>query len=528
MGTMLHLVHILRQGGPWLLFALCSTSLTAQSLFVDGALITVQNGTEVHISGDVITQGTAELRNNGTLFMDREFFHNGTGNCFGNSQGTVVLNGNFQTIGGFGTPVFNNLVLAGTGDKYLNNHIEVGGAYAAPAGVLQLNDRRFDLSARSITVRNPAPSAIQHTTGQLISETDPTIGYGTLRWNIGQPAAGSTYSIPFGNASSGDDLPVTWTITAPGSGANGWVSFSTYPTDPFGAPNNRPLPTGLTALTDMMGLENAPNVLDRWWVVDAGGYSTAPMADLSFAYRDSEWNSGNNTIVEDGLMLQDFRDGQWHYPPAMVNSGTNHLNTFAQLLRPALWTASSMLSPLPVELLIFTGERLDAEQVLLRWATATERDNAGFELWRRVEGEPDFSMVGRVDGAGQSQSMLQYTFIDPNPTEAVSYYRLRQVDTDGRSSDSPVVAVQGMRPTAALLVYPNPATDQVNVMVPEAVAGLLVLHDMSGRPVLQHYCTGAGPLERLSLHGVAPGTYLLLFTGADRPMNASARVVVAH
>ncbi|MBK7556277.1 MAG: hypothetical protein IPI55_17275 [Flavobacteriales bacterium] len=102
--------------------------------------------------------------------------------------------------------------------------------------------------------------------------------------------------IPFGNDVTNDYLPLIFGITAPGSGGSGSITCSTYPTDPFVAPNNRPLPTGLTSLTDLSGTENAPNVVDRFWPMRTDDYSIPPTATITFTYRDGEWNTGTNTI----------------------------------------------------------------------------------------------------------------------------------------------------------------------------------------------------------------------------------------
>lgn len=528
METLITLLRMLRHFGPWLVLVLTSISLRAQSLFVNDALVTITTGTEVHLSGDLITHAAAELRNNGTIHLDRDLFHNGTGNCFGNSQGTVVLNGNWQTIGGSGTPVFNNLLLAGTGDKSLNNHIEVGGAMATPSGVLHLNDRRLHLSSHSVTVRNPSPLAIQRTTGQLISETDPTIGYGTVRWNIGQATTGSAYVIPFGNELTGHDLPFMVTVTDPGEGPTGWLSMATYPTDPMPWPNNRPLPDGLTELMSMTGPENAPFTLDRWWVMETGGYTQPPMADLSFTYRDSEWNSGTNMMTEDGLMLQDHRDGQWHFPPSLVIPTEDRLITTNAILRNSIWTASSMGSPLPVTLLRFEGERRDRQTVGLDWSTASEQNSDGFEVWRMIEGEVDFTKRGWVDAVGFSTSPKHYTWTDDNPTDQVSYYMLKQVDLDGGQQPSPVVAVQGMALPGGFRLYPNPANDAVLVDLPSAVEGALHVFDGSGRSVITQLVTGLSSVERIHVSHLAPGAYMLRFQPGDGSMDSFARLVVSR
>ncbi|MBS1583096.1 MAG: T9SS type A sorting domain-containing protein [Bacteroidetes bacterium] len=481
-------------------------------LFSSSASITITTGADVHVQGGLLNHGNGVVSNDGTLYVSGDLTHDATGTCFGASAGEVVLDGGAQSIGGVSGIVFNDLTLAGTGDKTLLRDTEVGGAYPGPAGVLQLSDRRLLLNSHTLAVHTGSSTAVQRTTGFIVSETDPLLGYGTLRWDIGQQAvAGNEFVFPFGNAVSGDYLPVSVTITDPGTGVNGWLALSAYPTDPTPSPNNRPLPTGLSVLTDLGGTENAPSVLDRWWVMATGGYAQAPVADLRFTYRDSEWNSGLNLITEATLMLQDLWNGVWQHPPSVVSPVANTLSTTGRTLRNGPWTAATAGSPLPIELLAFTGERVDAREVMLRWSTATEQDNAGFEVWRMIEGEEGFRQVGWVDGAGDSQAKLDYTLPDDNPTRYVSYYKLRQVDLDGQSAWSPTVAVLGTSTEGRCVLFPNPANDRFFVDTdPDGIRSVLLL-DGSGRRVKEWSWQPQG----FTVDDLPAGLYTVVLAGTD-------------
>ncbi len=143
---------------------------------------------------------------------------------------------------------------------------------------------------------------------------------------------------------------------------------------------------------------------------------------------------------------------------------------------------TNMGLPLPVELLAFGADRVDARHVRVVWTTGSERINAGFEVWRRMEGESEFTAVGWVEGAGNSATPLDYAWVDVNPSASVSYYRLRQLDTDGGAVLSEQVAVEGAR-TMRLSGFPNPAHDQLTLSgITEDVVRLDLL-DASGRHV---------------------------------------------
>lgn len=480
----------------------CVSEANAQLLTNNGAAITITGG-DVQVNGSLTNASTGLIGNDGTITLTGDLVHNAANNCFGTSQGAVVLAGGVQTIGGSSVAAFNDLTLAGTGAKTLQQDVQVGGAYAAPSGVLQLNDRPLVLNTFDLSVNNANTDAIQRTTGYIVSEQDPTAGYARVRWNIGEASVGTSYVIPFGNSVTDSYLPFTATITAAGTGASGWIAMATYSTNTAGSPNNRPLPAGLPSLIDVSGVENAPNVLDRWWVMESGGYTAVPMAAASFTYRDSEWSTGTNAIVEGALQLE-RQAGVWTMIPTVTNIGANTLAGSAQPLTASSWTAAELDAPLPVELIVFTGERLNERDVLLQWSTASERDNAGFEVWRKIEGEEAFTEVGWVNGAGTSQGLLNYELVDENAATSMSYYQLKQVDHDGQSTWSPVVAVAGASQRSAITLYPNPARDTFFVLGDRATWTGVSLLDASGRMVREW-----SPDAQFDLGGLPGGVYVV-------------------
>jgi hypothetical protein len=235
---------------------------------------------------------------------------------------------------------------------------------------------------------------------------------------------------------------------------------------------------------DMSGMENAPNVLDRWWVMEADNYTSAPVANTTFTYRDSEWSTGTNTIVEGALQLE-RQMGVWNMFPTVTNIAGNTMTASGIPLMTSSWTAATLATPLPVELLSFTGMRLNEREVQLSWSTATEHNNAGFEIWRMIEGEVDFTEVGWVDGGGNSQQLITYMHPDDNRASKTSYYKLKQVDHDGQLTWTPVVAVHGRAIAASTIAYPNPATSHTVLGgLPESTSAI-ALHDAAGRIVKQ-------------------------------------------
>ena len=181
----------------------------------------------------------------------------------------------------------------------------------------------------------------------------------------------------------------------------------------------------------------------------------------------------------------------------------------SQILISNVKLTSGNGSPLPVELTRFAATT-KGQSVNVDWATASEKNNDRFEIQRSATGEV-FETVGTVKGQGNTSSAHNYAFVDSRPLAGLSYYRLRQVDTDGTTAFSPVATVQ-WAPRADAAVYPNPTTGQVTLPVASYGAAYRILNPL-GQVVLR----GAVPANgRLDTSSLPKGAYLLELTSADR------------
>lgn len=97
-------------------------------------------------------------------------------------------------------------------------------------------------------------------------------------------------------------------------------------------------------------------------------------------------------------------------------------------------------TPLPVLLLDFSGENQDKINHLL-WSTATEINNDYFNVERSDDGI-SFNTIGRVNGHGNSNQVINYSFDDKYYTERINYYRLKQVDFNGVFKYSETISVK--------------------------------------------------------------------------------------
>lgn len=180
-----------------------------------------------------------------------------------------------------------------------------------------------------------------------------------------------------------------------------------------------------------------------------------------------------------------------------------------------LWNEGCPSSTLPIELL---AQRVECSegQVRVSWSTASEQGSSHFNI-ERSDDAREWSTVGEVPGAGFSQQLLEYHWVDPEPQPAsVVYYRLRQVDRDGQEEVFDVMPLLNCSPERATIsVFPVPADQLLNVVVHTLSTSrdeaLIVVRDAACRPVFQQrmaLLAGQGRAQ-LDLDEWQAGIYLL-------------------
>jgi hypothetical protein len=193
------------------------------------------------------------------------------------------------------------------------------------------------------------------------------------------------------------------------------------------------------------------------WVFGAGDQNTlADNAANENQYPNTKWetNGMTNFIGFRGVLGGATRYGWIRLTRANHTTWTivdwAYENTGA-----AITTGSTTL---PVELVSFKAV-LENKTTLLSWKTATETDNAGYDIERSTDGKK-FQSIGWVEGKGTTQVAQNYTYQDATMTEGKTYYyRLRQVDFSGKFEFSQVVSVtHGTKGINVGDFYPNPST----------------------------------------------------------------------
>ena len=182
----------------------------------------------------------------------------------------------------------------------------------------------------------------------------------------------------------------------------------------------------------------------------------------------------------------------------VANCGENELWTIDEVT-----IGSNSSSPLPVALKSFTAAA-SAKGTQLQWVTASEKNNAAFEVQRGATAE-QFQTIGRVDGQGTSSQGHSYSWVDKQPLLGLSYYRLRQLDYDGTESFSPVAVVQQSTDLLAASFSPNPSAGFVTLAPALGDVQYRVLNSL-GQSVLTGKASGGSTVDMQSLRA---GSYFL-------------------
>lgn len=218
-----------------------------------------------------------------------------------------------------------------------------------------------------------------------------------------------------------------------------------------------------------------------------------------------------------------MHDPQYRVAIAWQNSAYN------QPPYPSFFLGTDMATPptsniytvggpvLPIKLVSFKA-KANTDKVLLNWSTASESNNRLFTIERSSDGI-NFQEIAKVNGAGNSNAILNYALVDHSPFIGINYYRLRQTDYDGKSTLSEIQAVNILQGLALLTISPNPVNHEVRLGFNMETNSLnFILMSADGKVVLKT----SGNLNEINavlnnaLDSLTPGIYAVKIIHNDK------------
>jgi hypothetical protein len=180
---------------------------------------------------------------------------------------------------------------------------------------------------------------------------------------------------------------------------------------------------------------------------------------------------------------------------------------------------------LPVTYLEWAGAAKGAYNQLW-WSTATESMNELFVVERSVD-NLHFEQVGSLAGHGTTLAVQHYEWLDRKPLPGTNYYRLRQVDWNGQSNYSDVIAIER---SSYFALVPNPAEDVVKIMWTSdgMVDSQIELNDLCGRTIvrLERNALDPSTAMELSVARLSPGTYVVTMRSKQGIVMQQGRLIV--
>ncbi|MEJ2194146.1 MAG: T9SS type A sorting domain-containing protein [Ignavibacteriaceae bacterium] len=383
--------------------------------------VTFSSGFPVEVAtGAILDVGISEIEGSGEFILNDGATLQ-TANVAGidstlKNTGTISLSSSANyTYNGSSVQVTGSLLPATVNDLSVDNSsgVSLSGGVMVD-GNLNVNNGSLDLNGNTVTL---GPTAtLNETAGNTVTGTTGMI---TTTRNLNAPAGDNVGGLG-AMLTTASDLGSTTVerYHSAGSGGGNQGIFRTFNISP----------------TNNSGLD----------------------ATLRLYYDESELNG----IPEANLILFKSADGvsSWVGMGGTVNTAENYVEQ-SGLSDFSYWTLGDVNNPIPVELTSFSVAA-DGKSVTLKWTTATETNNLGWDIERSENTDKldGWIKLGFIDGAGNSTESNTYTFRDAELKSTTYFYRLKQIDFDGTSVYSETVEVEVGIPDQFALAqnYPNP------------------------------------------------------------------------
>ncbi|HXA01623.1 MAG TPA: T9SS type A sorting domain-containing protein [Cytophagaceae bacterium] len=234
-------------------------------------------------------------------------------------------------------------------------------------------------------------------------------------------------------------------------------------------------------------------------------------------YRNTTSGPGCDCEGEIYLGTTTVAAGVWSFTHSLNLSAAAQLSVTATQTNSTnstseFWVCSS---PLPVTLVSFNA-LLKNQIVALEWSTTSEINNNYFIIERSFDGI-NFDSIGRVDGSGNSNALVNYNFSDANPLAGIAYYRLKQVDIDGKIRYTPVKSVTF--DGSEFSVQPIPSSDFLYLKMshlPDAKCRLSVYNTLGQLMLEEEIINQANTLnKKIDISELAVGMYVLQMVSGD-------------
>jgi hypothetical protein len=468
-----------------------SYTISNSLIIGSGATFTKEDGYTIIFKGDIV--------NNGAIV-------DGTSGIFG---GSIVFNNTVnQTISGQPVSIANLEVVKASGKLIVSTPITI-------TGKLEMNGN-IDNPSSLITLGNSfEPGSLVYTSGTIT---------GALRRYFPTTPGSSAY-FPVGNTSNTRGATIAFTSSP---GAN---QYLTVKYQGGAAGGTAPLYTGLPLTTgDGVLIQNFDE--EGYWEINptandyAQSINTTPYTITLQMKNLSNVNDRSTVrvIKAAGSNNPSQHHGAWTaltFDANAVAGNSNSDFTVTGTSTGFSWfgAGSGNNNPLPVELVSFSG--LCEEGVVnLTWQTASEFNSSHFDVEKSRDGE-NWQLLTKISSAGASNELTTYQSTDQNGTEGNNYFRLRQVDFDGKEKLYDPINVSCSEVTTCYFSsFPNPSGYDFQVLVNnKELIGVCILNmvDATGKVIEQREIEVKDGINMFVVNQeLTPGMYFLNISNGSK------------
>ncbi len=426
---------------------------SADMFTANGNLAAFSEFNTVHYSGTsnqsiVVAQNSTyynlALEGSGTKLMLAETHLHGNFICntvFGHNLKTIIADGKtMQYFSGTVPPTFNNLTV--------NNSFPVAAltlnVVTTINGILTLQDGHIITTTANILVLGTSAAVSLSATPDSSFVKGPMI-------NTYNSISSVTKIFPVGKGNIMHRADMTITLTNSTASLDRVECFYSSATA-----LGYTLPATLSKVSDI-----------DYWDIDVGSPTNVSTASIQLYYFsiDKVTDTVNLSIAKSDD-AGNWLDIGYAETKGLIGTITSSVN-FITFSIFSLANKKGGSNPLPIELLSFNAKP-DNDFVNITWSTLSETNNDYFTV-EKSKDAINFETVANVDGAGNSNTRLNYSAKDNEPFSGISYYRLKQTDFDGMVTYSNIVVIDFVRQlTAAVNIYPNPFSTSITVMINDA------------------------------------------------------------
>lgn len=442
-----------------------STAATAYSAALPAASLTTSNGFNLDVYGNWVNNGT-----------------------FTSNTGSVTFRGASSTLQSLATESFNNLII----------NKNAGSTLTISSGTQQVTGNMTFTSG--VVIQNGILEIMNGGTVSGTSNSSYVDGIVTKTGN-------SAFTFPVGKG--GLYRPIS-------------ISAPTNVTDSYRAQyfNSSPNPTYNNTQKDP-SLEIVSG--GEYWALNRIAGTTNVRVTLSWNSNSGTINNINNLRVAgwNGTTWKDLGNGGTTGSTAS-GTVTSQASPLVSVFNVFTLASSNLSNPLPVTLTSFTCG-LNNTIVEIKWETESELNNDYFEVERSLDVQSFESIGKQIDGAGTSNQKHSYSVKDGQAPAGTVYYRLKQVDFDGRTSYTEVCSV--FNPVKQeIRVYPNPVTgSQFEINLNGRTFNSIRVYDVTEKQINAPYKV---EVEKIIVNssGMAAGIYIVELILDQKPVTLKVAV----